>query len=629
MSGKTLRELALLITANSAEFTKKTAEVSSKAKKMDQDVSKSSKGAKKSVEDLSKGASGKLSELGGSLGALGPGGEAAAGGIQKISVAAKALNVALGPVGLILAAVAIAVKALTSYFKGSVDGAQKLAGIMGTLKGILAVIQDAFISLGRFIVSAFENPREAIQKLVDSIKQNLINRFQGMLDFFKSAFEALKAGFQGLTLIVAGVFNKEKRAEAQEYFDKMKEEIVKSGEAAVKMSTGLDVEDVINRGSAALEKFRATAETLRQIEKDKVDLYLAETAAIYKIADLRAEIKKSNLIAEDTEQNIYDRQKAAARTLELVNQLEAEKVKIAREAYNLKVQENAASESSKEDLREQAELYAKIKEAEEAANEMATTYNNKINIINNEIRKMEDSWKNITIETGESTINLEKMADDLQKAAEAELDALLADTDLNQTIEITPILAADNDFLSQAENFSLRMYEIGQEVQENWVNVGAQIAEAFSGAMEGLAGTLLQGGEDVKDYAKNLKQATKDVIGQFIAQGVAALVMNAMKTAGKLGPIGLALAPVLAAAAGGLAKSLFNSLIPKFGTGGYVDSPTLALVGEKGPEYIIPENKMKTMGGGAINLNISGRLVGSGRDLYAVIDTYQTIQNIG
>ncbi len=36
--------------------------------------------------------------------------------------------------------------------------------------------------------------------------------------------------------------------------------------------------------------------------------------------------------------------------------------------------------------------------------------------------------------------------------------------------------------------------------------------------------------------------------------------------------------------------------VPQFGDGGYVDRPTLAVVGEKEPEYIIPKSKVPAMG---------------------------------
>ena len=47
------------------------------------------------------------------------------------------------------------------------------------------------------------------------------------------------------------------------------------------------------------------------------------------------------------------------------------------------------------------------------------------------------------------------------------------------------------------------------------------------------------------------------------------------------------------------------SWIPKFASGGIVNSPTLAMVGEAGPEAIVPLSKMGSMGGGIV-LNITG-----------------------
>ncbi len=40
--------------------------------------------------------------------------------------------------------------------------------------------------------------------------------------------------------------------------------------------------------------------------------------------------------------------------------------------------------------------------------------------------------------------------------------------------------------------------------------------------------------------------------------------------------------------------------------GGYVTSPTLALVGEAGPEYVLPEKKLQSMGGVTVNVHVEG-----------------------
>lgn len=50
--------------------------------------------------------------------------------------------------------------------------------------------------------------------------------------------------------------------------------------------------------------------------------------------------------------------------------------------------------------------------------------------------------------------------------------------------------------------------------------------------------------------------------------------------------------------------------VPKFGDGGYVNQPTLAVVGERGGEYIVPEGKMGQ--GGGLNITVPIQLMYSG-----------------
>ena len=55
---------------------------------------------------------------------------------------------------------------------------------------------------------------------------------------------------------------------------------------------------------------------------------------------------------------------------------------------------------------------------------------------------------------------------------------------------------------------------------------------------------------------------------------------------------------IIAGGVGSLVPNIVKDLIPGFAQGGYVNKPTLAVVGEREPEYIIPESKMGSMGGG-------------------------------
>lgn len=121
-----------------------------------------------------------------------------------------------------------------------------------------------------------------------------------------------------------------------------------------------------------------------------------------------------------------------------------------------------------------------------------------------------------------------------------------------------------------------------QEAQQKLVSDGTQAAaSAFSSA----ASSQEKG---LKAISKAAKQAARDFIQAQLAQAVAGLAKTLIT---QFGLVGIPLAIGGAAAVGGL----FNAIIPAFAKGGFVDSPTLAVIGERGPEYVLPENKLKGM----------------------------------
>ena len=75
---------------------------------------------------------------------------------------------------------------------------------------------------------------------------------------------------------------------------------------------------------------------------------------------------------------------------------------------------------------------------------------------------------------------------------------------------------------------------------------------------------------------------------------------------------------------GGGSGSLGNYQLPPIfmARGGYVDRPTLAVVGESGPEYVIPAERMAraVSGGGGINITINSPITGGGSDMEALLE---------
>ena len=147
-----------------------------------------------------------------------------------------------------------------------------------------------------------------------------------------------------------------------------------------------------------------------------------------------------------------------------------------------------------------------------------------------------------------------------------------------------------------------------------------ELGEAMDSVMGRIEGNLSAGANSFEDYGQTIKAVAKEEIGALISTGVAAAVSNAMKGMASF-PGSVFLIPVIAAAAAGLARTAFNSLIPAFAEGGLVTGPTTALIGEgigttaANPEVVAPLDKLKSMiGGGTQNVVVEGRL--SGNDIF-------------
>jgi hypothetical protein len=73
--------------------------------------------------------------------------------------------------------------------------------------------------------------------------------------------------------------------------------------------------------------------------------------------------------------------------------------------------------------------------------------------------------------------------------------------------------------------------------------------------------------------------------------------------------------------------STVSGSIPKMADGGIVNRPTLALIGEAGPEAVVPLSKMGGMGGGGdVNINVNGGMATSaeiGQSILNALRAYQ------
>jgi tape measure domain-containing protein len=130
-----------------------------------------------------------------------------------------------------------------------------------------------------------------------------------------------------------------------------------------------------------------------------------------------------------------------------------------------------------------------------------------------------------------------------------------------------------------------------------------------------IASTFDRLASGTQSFAQALSSATRSIIGDFIKQGVAAVVSGTLVKSKLLGPLAIPLGAIAGAGANLLFQSILNSLnIPALADGGIATGAQLALIGEAGPEAVIPLNKLETMintggngdGGGQVVFRISG-----------------------
>nr|DAD99915.1 MAG TPA: Tape measure domain protein [Myoviridae sp. ctrCp2] len=126
--------------------------------------------------------------------------QTAIGGIQGMTGAAKAFIAT--PLGAIIAAIVLALKALSTWFNSTVEGQLKFAEISGYVSGVLGQLKEIVITVGKAIFKAFSDPKQAIKDFWEVLKKNVVNRFKSIGVIASSLGKVIKAAF---TLDMDGV----------------------------------------------------------------------------------------------------------------------------------------------------------------------------------------------------------------------------------------------------------------------------------------------------------------------------------------------------------------------------------------------------------------------------------------
>ncbi len=102
---------------------------------------------------------------------------------KSVGSATKGLNLMkIAIIGTGIGALLIAILALGKAFTSSEEGQNKFNKIMGILGATVGVFTDKLAALGRFLISVFENPKQALIDFKDAFVENITNRISSAID---------------------------------------------------------------------------------------------------------------------------------------------------------------------------------------------------------------------------------------------------------------------------------------------------------------------------------------------------------------------------------------------------------------------------------------------------------------
>jgi hypothetical protein len=376
------------------EVDAKTGKVTVLAEKIE-DVGKKTKETKNQANELGgaldKATGGAISKFKGLASTI--------GGVTKSFGSLKGAIIATG-----LGALLLVITSIAAAFNSSEEGQNKYAKIMGIIGVVTGNLVDLLADLGEKLISAFENPQESLESFGKLIQENLVNRFNGLLELLPQLGNAINLLFEG------------KFSEAGKV----------AVNAVAKVSLGVEnITDKIEGAIDATKRF--------------IDEQLEEGATAAKVADMRAKADKieRKLIVErsiaeskiaqlrlksrqEDEFGAEERMAALIEAQKLEDELLDKETQYLELRKNAQILENTFSRTNKENLTKEAQAIAAVNNQVAARANTARQLQRELNAIAGQIEMEEKSRQAAKIKAAQEIRDIMAQFDAEDAAAEKE-----------------------------------------------------------------------------------------------------------------------------------------------------------------------------------------------------------------
>ena len=355
--------------------------------------------------------------VGSNLGSVGTYATEAVSGVQSLGVAFKA---ALGPIGLIIAAIGLVITSVKAFFNSSEEGQNKFRKFQAIATVVFNNLRDIFATLGEIIVGVFEKPVESIKAFGNAIKTYFVNTIIGSLELIPQLGKAIYALFSG-DFAKAGQIATDAFAKATLGVENFTEKATNGFNQVNKLMKEFN-ENTQKEIAQQIKLSKAQDE----LDKKSRDILVQNAALEQKIADAK------NKFAQKDKYNNEERLKFLDEAFKLETQILKNSEYIAATRLKLTKEQNTINskdgKKTKEMLLEEAQLEADLIRLRtdnlNKTKEMAGQRVEALNAMNAEQQKIIDDEKK----------NAKELSDAKKKFQEEELKSTEATAKLNQDI---------------------------------------------------------------------------------------------------------------------------------------------------------------------------------------------------
>ena len=289
---------------------------------------------------------------------------------KSVGGATKGFNLMkIAIIGTGIGALIVAIAAVGAAFTGSEEGQNKFAKIMGVIGALTGNLVDLLADLGEGIISVFENPVESLKSFGNLIKDNLVTRFEGLINLVPSLGKAITQLFKG-NFSEAGKIAADAVGKVTLGMESVTDTVSNATNAVKKFT-----EEQIKEGKAAAE----VADMRAKADKIERELIVSRSKLESEIAQLRLKSRQEDQFsASERKQALLDAQVLEDSLLDK----ETEFLELRRDAQ---IAENTFSRSNKENLTKEAEAIAAVNRQQASRANTARQVQREVNTISKQI----------------------------------------------------------------------------------------------------------------------------------------------------------------------------------------------------------------------------------------------------